>query len=114
MARAMLSDVRKLAVTVLGTTKQWSYPEVPRNQAPLVKNIDLDEVVIHFRCGDILGGVKRHDFGIIHFSEYVKWISNSSKNFGIVTQPFVKGKYTRVADDNKSLQCREVVRALVG
>ncbi len=115
MVREIQSDVRKLAVTVLGTRKElgWNHPGVPEKQPPLVTNVELDDAVIHFRCGDILGGVKRNDFGIIHFSEYKKWISNSSVTLGIVTQPFTQGRYTRAADVRKGGECRQVVTALV-
>jgi hypothetical protein len=116
MVHEIQSDLRKLAVTVLGNRKEfgWSHPLVPRNQPPLVSNVTLDDVVIHFRCGDVFGGVKRTDYGIIHFSEYKKWISNSSTtSLGIVTQPFSHGKFTRAADIAKGDECRQVVTALV-
>jgi hypothetical protein len=115
IAHEIQYDLRKLAVTVLGTRKEfgWSHPKVSENQPPLIPNVELDEVAIHFRCGDILGGAKRKDFGIIHFSEYKKWISNSSASVGIVTQPFSKGKFTRTADLAKARHCQQVVTALV-
>lgn len=115
MARVIQSDLRKLAVTVLGSNPEigWIHPSIPVNQPALVTGVELDDVTIHFRCGDILGGVNRNDFGIIHFSEYTKWIFNSSTSIGIVTQPYVKGKYTRAADLAKAGKCKRVVTALV-
>lgn len=116
MAHEMQSDLRKLAVTLFGSQSDlgWSHPSVPPNQSAMVPGVELDDVVIHFRCGDILGGVNRNDFGIIHFGEYLKWISNETSTLGIVTQPFNRTKFTRSADFSKARDCRQVVTVLVG
>jgi hypothetical protein len=108
MVHEIQSDLWRLAVKVLGTTKElgWRHPIDPGNQPPLVPNVELDDVVI-------LGGVKRYDFGIIHINEYRKWLSNSSTTLCIVTQPFPKGNFPRAADTAKGAGCRQVVNALV-
>jgi hypothetical protein len=115
MAHEMQSDVRKLAVTVLGTKEEmgWTHAMVPKNQRPMVTDVELDEVVIHFRCGDVLGGANRNDFGIIHFSEYGKLIPPTATTLGIVTQPFTMNNFTRKSDFQKVKDCRRVVTALV-
>ncbi len=116
MAHEIQSEVRKLAVTVLGTRQDlgWSHPSVPQNRPPLVPGVVLDDVVIHLRCGDVFGGHNGHNYGIVHFSEYKKYISpHNTTTLGIVTQPLTKGNFTRSTDLEKSEECRHVVTALV-
>lgn len=53
----------------------------------LIPNIQLDDVVIHFRCGDIMASQHVH-FRFIKFKEFANRIDNSTESIGIVTQSF--------------------------
>ena len=78
---------------------------------PLIPNITLDDVALHFRCGDVMGGVRRGDFGMIKFNEYPKWIWNNTRSIGVLTQPF-DANLTRVRDGRKIDSCRQAVYLL--
>ncbi|KAG7353328.1 hypothetical protein IV203_009377 [Nitzschia inconspicua] len=113
MASEIQSDIRKMAVALVGDqTIVHRYPQFASHVPPLIPNIDLDNVAIHFRCGDVLGGAKRNDFGMIRFYEYKKWIPRSTTSIGILTQPFEKER-NRGKDAGKADSCRVVVGALV-
>jgi hypothetical protein len=73
----------------------------------------LDDVAIHFRCGDVLGGQFRNDFGMIPFREYIHWIDkNNTTSIGIVTQPFQVDR-NREVDGRHAQACERVVHKLV-
>ena len=117
VADQMRDDTRRMAVDILGSSVfPLSSEDAAKYQSshpPLISNVVLDDVVIHFRCGDVLGGANRYDFGMIAFSEYIKWIDKeSTRRIGILTQPFEK-ELNRRRDSNKAEACREVVYLLV-
>ncbi|MGK3758442.1 MAG: tetratricopeptide (TPR) repeat protein [Bacillariaceae sp.] len=113
MALQIQDDLRKMAVTLVGTRDEirW-HPDVPVDAEPLIPNIQLDDVALHFRCGDVLGGANRNDFGMIRFNEYKKWIPIDTESIGILTQPFEKER-NRGRDSRRADDCRTVVFALV-
>lgn len=108
------NDIRKMAVTVAGSSAEYQHPEVPIDQKPLIPNVQLDDVAIHFRCGDVFGGAKRNDFGMIAFSAYRSHILNphTIKRVGIVTQPFEPDR-NRPQDSRKSKECKTLVYLLI-
>ena len=113
MALQIQDDLRKMAVTLLGTRDEIrQHPDVPVDAEPLIPNIQLDDVALHFRCGDVLGGANRNDFGMIRYNEYKKWIPKDTESIGILTQPFEKER-NRGRDSGKTENCRTVVFALV-
>uniref|UniRef100_A0A6U9YYT3 Uncharacterized protein n=1 Tax=Pseudo-nitzschia australis TaxID=44445 RepID=A0A6U9YYT3_9STRA len=113
MAFQIQDDLRKMAVSLVGTRDDVRrHPDVPVDATPLVHNVELDDVALHFRCGDVLGGVRRNDFGMIRFNEYKKWIPNNTESIGILTQPFDIGQ-NRKKDKGKVGNCRTVVHELV-
>ena len=112
MIDEIMYDMQKMAVTLIGPSNDKSHPDVPIEQPPLIPGIEVEDVVIHFRCGDILGAVNRNDFGIMKFSEYEKWISKDTRTIGIVTQPFDKD-LNREADMGRVDACRSVTYLLV-
>jgi hypothetical protein len=80
MTNAIQQDMQGLAKEMLNNQK-----DVPKDSTSLM----LDDVAIHFRCGDVLGEQFRNDFGMILFREYAKWIwTSNATSIGIVTQPF--------------------------
>jgi len=106
------NDMRKMGVTMFGSRENKSHPSVPLDQPPLVPDIEIEDVAIHLRCGDVMGGVARSDFGMMQFSEYKKWISKDARTVGIVTQPFDKER-NRSLDYGKVDDCRAVTYKLV-
>jgi tetratricopeptide (TPR) repeat protein len=113
MALQIQDDLRKMAVTLLGTRDEIRrHPDVPVDAEPLIPNVQLDDVALHFRCGDVLGGANRNDFGMIRYNEYKKWIPKDTESIGILTQPFEKER-NRGRDSRRTDDCRTVVFALV-
>jgi hypothetical protein len=102
MSHQIQKDMRKIAMKVVGGED----PMYPPN------NITLDDVAIHFRCGDVLGGASRNDFGMIPFREYKKRIFRNATSIGILTQPFTP-EDNRDVDQDQAAQCEIVVRRLV-
>ena len=113
MAYQIRHQIQKMAVELVGSRDEIRcHPEIPVDQPPLIPGVELDDVAIHLRCGDVFGGARRSDFGMIKFSEYRKHISTSARTIGIVTQPFSK-KLVRRLDAPKAKACREVTFLLV-
>jgi hypothetical protein len=73
-----------------------------------------DDVVAHFRCGDIISS-SHPSFGFMKFSAYIKLISPETKSIGIITQPFELTNQSRYFDatKNKRRRCKELVSAFV-
>jgi hypothetical protein len=59
------------------------------SQAPLLNNVTMDDVAIHFRCGDLMQ-IRHPHFGFMKFSSFANRIHNTTAPFsiGILTQPF--------------------------
>lgn len=113
MTYQIQDDLRKMAVTLLGSVDEIRrHKDVPIDAEPLIPDVQLDDVAIHFRCGDVLGGARRYDFGMIRFNEYKKWIPNNTESIGIMTQPFEK-ELNRGVDGGRAEECRKVVYSLV-
>jgi hypothetical protein len=93
MAPQIRNDVRKMAVEVVGSRAEFGrrHHLVPQDNTPLVPNVTLDDVIIDFPCDEHSddGRIEsvRHDVGIVHFSEYTKWISYDAESIGIVIEP---------------------------
>jgi hypothetical protein len=113
MANRVVDDIQKMAVTLVGSRDAIRrHPDVPVDQAPVIPNVTLDDVAIHFRCGDVMGGENRNDFGMIRYNEYEKWISKDARSIGILTQPFDKAR-NRNSDVGRVENCRQATFLLV-
>ena len=55
---------------------------------PIYPGVEFDDVVIHFRCGDVLMGAPGCGFHYVRFAEYTRLISPDAQSIGIVTQSF--------------------------
>jgi hypothetical protein len=93
-------------------TMQLSVPA--RGEPPLIPGVVLDDVVLHFRGGDLFNS-NHPGFGFMKFSAFSKHISPDTKSIGIVTQPFdTSGQYRKGdASAEKRERHRIVVVALV-
>jgi hypothetical protein len=125
----MLYDVRRMAMALVGDGPAHRTLSAPNNtssfvpqlatsppQATPLFNVELDDAVIHFRCGDLLGS-NLTSYGFMTFSGYVRHISRETKSIGILTQPFAD--YTAMAqqrsldaDSVNNQRCKTLVLAL--
>jgi hypothetical protein len=87
----------------------------------------VDDVVIHFRCGDVMT-TDHPGFGFLKFDSYAQFIPETVTSIGIITQPYVKDnendpniiynttRQTRVMDKGLSFisqRCQYVVNEFV-
>jgi hypothetical protein len=136
-------DLRKMAIGLMGIpgkdhpsakfakTTLWSRKSrsatitqlgKPQIQVPKKKDIpllatnlyELDDAVLHFRCGDLMDSDHPH-FAFLKFSGYTRHISPDASSIGIITQPFEEGAQIRSIDmeQYKRDRCRIVVYSLV-
>jgi hypothetical protein len=143
MYKEIQYDLRKMAIGLLGILRQdhpsalfaednlWSQSarsimkssigssvlSIPkRNSPPLLgrNRYELDDTVIHFRCGDLMDSEHPH-FGFMKFSGYTRHISHEASSIGIITQPFELGAQSRKLDSDqyKRDRCRIVVFAMI-
>jgi hypothetical protein len=85
------------------------------NDSPLYTRdeYELDDTVIHFRCGDVMDS-DHPMFFFLKFSGYTRYISHETSSIGVITQPFEVGTQTRKVDSDqyKLDRCRIVVHSL--
>ena len=138
-------DLRRMALSLVVTPPQSSHPAAEwalqhlgnatsigqypykhqlasRHDNPLLSQTELDDAVIHFRCGDIMiGSASGAYYGFQKFSEIVRYISPAASSIGIVTQPFaddlndknLEPTFKNPLDRSVGNRCRVVVTALV-
>jgi len=63
--------------------------DLETSSTPLIPNLEFDDAVVHFRCGDLIAS-NHPSFGFIRFESFAHHISPEAKTIGIVTQPFAK------------------------
>lgn len=74
-------------------------------ESPLYPNTELDDAVIHFRCGDSMDN--SHGFyGLMKYRAFTDRISPDVRSIGIVTQPFDDGGQNRRRDRAQSTRER--------
>jgi hypothetical protein len=140
--REIQYDLRKMAVALMGVPRPdhpsarfaevlWSHDlnsfpgssvsasqlSTPRlsDSPPFPATLyELDDAVLHFRCGDLMNSV-HPGFSFMKFSGYSRHISPEARSIGILTQPFDIGSQSRIADSGqlKRNRCRTVVKSLV-
>lgn len=94
------NDLRRMAVSLVGPPNE-KHPahqlgmEVARelqvdraSSSSLPSNVELDEVAVHFRCGDILETSPHLNYGYAKFHPLADLISETATSIGIVTQDF--------------------------
>lgn len=109
MSEAIRHDLRNMALQVVGPRRQ---NETINTTDPLYPNADIDDVAIHFRCGDIMKGFNSDAYGIVAFDSYRRYISSSAKTIGIVTASFDENAL-RSRDRGTTRACHVLVNALV-
>jgi hypothetical protein len=100
-------------------------PQLPLpkyGDAPVFPSVELDDAVIHFRCGDLLS-TNITSYGFMTFAGYTRHISPQARSIGILTQPFgdsirdspfSTGQQRLLDSSNavKNQRCRTLVLAL--
>jgi hypothetical protein len=140
----MKFDLRRMALSLVGIPSssnhpaaKWalqhlrnaSNPQYPyehqlpsQHDNPLLSETDLDDVAVHFRCGDIMiGSASGVYYGFQKFHEIARYISPAASSIGIVTQPFADDEsdnrtretFKSPLDRSIGNRCRVVVEALV-
>lgn len=136
MYKEIQYDLRRMAVGLVGILpghpsatfadqNLWSEQRQPtasilqlaipqRNDRPLFSPVELDDAVIHFRCGDLMVSDDTF-YGFLKFSGYTKYISLDARSIGILTQPFETSSQSRPGDsgNEKRRRCRIACLSLV-
>jgi hypothetical protein len=84
--------------------------QIPMDASPLFPNTELDDVAIHFRCGDIIERRFHPNYSYVRWSALAKLISSEARSIGIITQPF--SGQTRKVDRSNKRRCPRLVNAL--
>ena len=134
MIPSIQKDLRRMAVALVGrsavdgaiqtppldTTNHPSFlPQLAIDSngttaAPFA-DIELDDAVLHFRCGDLMDS-SHSSFAFMNFRGYTRHINPNVKSIGILTQPFTTDSVQARSIDSESHirdRCRTVVQALV-
>lgn len=105
-------DLRKLAVSIFGSREDIpeskNYVQEGHQSSHLL--VSLDDVAIHFRCGDLLKGLPSEDYGFLKFQSYTDLIDPTASSIGIVTSSF-NPDYIRVQDQGTGTICQHIVIA---
>lgn len=72
--------------------QQLQLPMTMTDDSPFFPDAQLDDAVIHFRCGDILGKRAHRRYRYVRWSALAKQISPEVRSIGIVTQPTASGQ----------------------
>ena len=88
--------------------------QLPVERQPLLPNVELDDAVIHWRCGDLLD-MAHPAYSYLKFKAHSRLISQQARSIGIVTQPFESTAQNRAPDSDqlKLDRCRFLVTGLV-
>lgn len=84
--------------------------QLPTLRSPLLEGIEIDDVAIHFRCGDLLEKKQGPEYGYAKFTSLVEFISEEARSIGIIAQPF-QGQI-RKNDRKDTGRCAILVGAL--
>jgi hypothetical protein len=110
------SEIARRELRAMATTLAPTFHSCLPQNDPGKENCNLDEVAIHFRCGDVLSSnIPRSDqnYGLLQFQAYQKRIPVNATSIGIVTAPFVASD-SRSQDRRHAPMCRVIVEELVG
>ena len=85
-----------------------------KGESAVLSNIELDDAVLHFRCGDLILSTEPR-YGFMKFDSYANHISPEARSIGIVTESFDTDGQHRQAESRQVTRdrCRIVVNAFV-
>lgn len=92
----------------------YQVPHPRKSDNPLYPGTELDDVSLHFRCGDIIR-TPHPKYGFMKFDSYSRYISTMAGTIGIITQPFESNSQQRAAERDEKMHqmCRTLVHAFV-
>ncbi|GAX27489.1 hypothetical protein FisN_23Hh045 [Fistulifera solaris] len=89
------NDLRRMALSLVGVSAHSSATNIDRqlqtgvvSSSPLVPEVEVDDVAVHFRCGDILEKTPHLNYGYARFAPLADLISDAASSIGIVIQDF--------------------------
>lgn len=85
--------------------------QVPMPTSPLLPGVELDDVAIHFRCGDIIEVRAHHKYRYARWSSLAKLISPDARSIGIVTQP--RNGQVRGVDSSNRDRCPQLLEPML-
>lgn len=85
-----------------------------KGDTPLYPDVEVDDAMLHFRCGDIISS-NHPSFGFMKFGSFSRHLSPDVRSIGIATQPFNMSAQMRRAEGGawKQERCKKVVMAFV-
>ena len=91
-------------------TKNGNKMFLTPSYTPLYQNVELDDVIVHFRCGDLMSS-QHPRFAFLKYNAFASRISPNATSIGIVTQPFDESAQNRAWDSSsvKRNRCKTVV-----
>lgn len=115
MSEAIRRDLRNMALQLVGPRQGMNISLSTDNNAtsvePLFPNVDMDDVAIHFRCGDVMKGFNSKNYGVVQYESYRQLISPFAKTIGIVTTSFNESSL-RKQDQGTTRVCQVLVTGL--
>jgi hypothetical protein len=106
----LIPNLRNSSFSVEG----YLYTPMP-SEGPFFPNVELDDTVIHFRCGDLMT-TNHPQYKFNRFEVSARHVPSTTRTIGILTQPFHKGNFSRSEDnrqDHVGDRCRVIVSAYV-
>jgi len=130
----LILEMRRMAVSLLGipssehpsaswtkdnlwasTSKdihRYDVPALQENGTAIFPNMELDDAVLHFRCGDLMES-DRTDYGFMKFVSYARHLSPDVRSVGILTEPFRAIRVTELGKPTRQMRCKKVVDSFV-
>jgi len=84
-----------------------------KGEAPLFPDTELDDTLLHFRCGDLIHS-NHKGFGFMKFGSFLHHVSPDVRTIGVATQPFDPKGQNRPGDAGlKMKRCKQVTMAFI-
>ena len=113
MSEAIRHDLRKMAIHLVGPRENRTLVnDATVDVEPILPNVELDDVAIHFRCGDLMKGFNSKNYGIVQYESYREYIFPTCRSIGIVTTSFNESSL-RSQDRGTTRTCQVLVNGLV-
>lgn len=117
-------ELRRMAVSLIGIpesthpAQKWLEMKTNKYSAsipnkPLIPGVQIDDVAIHFRCGDTMFSRKPY-FRFLKFHDFASRIPLDVESIGIITQPFQKTDESRTRDLDDAFRSKVCQRVILG
>lgn len=116
MTEAIRFDLRRMAIQLVGPRRNTDLATLRDANSSvdnaLYSDVELDDVAIHFRCGDVVKGFNSETYGVVHYDSYREHISPHATSIGIITPSFNESSLRR-RDQGTTRICKVLVTGLV-